>query len=398
MSRGQEKYPACIYILWEVGILKPVVRRAMHWTLLGMVCLVLGIMLFLWPEGSSEGVRNGLSLCASVVIPSLFPFMVLSAFLIKSGLAERIGRMMEPVTRFLFGLPGCTAAPILMSLIGGFPVGARAAAELRRREEISQRDFTHMLCFCINAGPAFMIGAVGSMIGSYNAGLLLYFSQIGASLLLGMVMRFVLPKKQSEDVPTRFQKTLGTADAFVESVADTATSMLSICAFVVIFAALTGMFQQVGITHLVSRIMEGPIEVLGLHPALAGAVFPCILEITTGCAAAANAGTAAIPLIGAASGWSGLSVQCQVLSTMRDLKPSKKWFWIGRISCAGLSGILATLLMQVWPRAQEVFSTGTQPIMQPFFFSAPASAALLAFSAFMVLVARPSRVESEREI
>lgn len=394
MSRGQEKYPTCIYIPWEVGILKPVVRRAMHWTLLGAVCLILGIMLFMWPEGSSEGVRNGLSLCASVVIPSLFPFMVLSAFLIKSGLAERMGRVLEPVTRFIFGLPGCTAAPILMSLIGGFPVGARAAAELRRRGEISQRDFTHMLCFCINAGPAFMVGAVGSMIGSYNGGLLLYLAQIGASLLLGIVMRFVLPRKQGENAPTRFGKTMGTADAFVESVADTAVSMLSICAFVVIFAALTGMFQQVGVTRLVSRMMEGPIEVLGLHPALAGAVFPCILEITTGCAAAANAGTAAIPLIGAAAGWSGLSVQCQVLSTMRDLKPSKKWFWIGRVSCAALSGILATVLMQVWPRTQEVFSTGAQPVPQLFSFSAPASVALLVFAAFMVLVARPSRVES----
>ena len=152
------------------------------------------------PDGIGEGIHNGLTLCATVILPSMFPFMVLSAFLVKSGLALRIGRVLEKPTRLLFGLPGCAATAILMSMIGGYPVGAKAVSELKESGELTESQCSRMFCFCVNAGPAFLIFAVGSnMLGSVQVGVILYASQLIASLLIGIGSRFFLKEKTGGD-------------------------------------------------------------------------------------------------------------------------------------------------------------------------------------------------------
>ena len=87
--------------------------------------------LLAFPADAADGARSGIGYCLNILVPSLFPFMVLSTFLVKSGLSEQIGKVLGGVTRTLFRLPGCTAATILMSMIGGYPVGARGIAALR---------------------------------------------------------------------------------------------------------------------------------------------------------------------------------------------------------------------------------------------------------------------------
>ena len=51
-------------------------------------------------------------------MPSLFPFMVLSSFIIHSGISKFIGKLLQPVIQFLFYLPGSAGSVIIMSMIG----------------------------------------------------------------------------------------------------------------------------------------------------------------------------------------------------------------------------------------------------------------------------------------
>lgn len=74
-----------------------------------------------WPQAVSGGVSRGLSICSTVIIPSLFPFLVLAGFLVRSGVGAALGRRLERPVRFLFGLPGCCASAILIGMIGGYP-------------------------------------------------------------------------------------------------------------------------------------------------------------------------------------------------------------------------------------------------------------------------------------
>ena len=93
-----------------------------------LLCLIiiacaLGILLF--PNDVRNGASNGISYCLYTLVPSLFPFMVLSSFIIHSGISKFIGKLLQPVIQFLFYLPGSAGSVIIMSMIGGYPVGAR---------------------------------------------------------------------------------------------------------------------------------------------------------------------------------------------------------------------------------------------------------------------------------
>ena len=74
-----------------------------------VVCLALLsliIALIVFPAESVDAAKTGLALCANVIIPSLFPFFVLSSLVIQTGLASYAGRLMEPVMLPLFNVSG----------------------------------------------------------------------------------------------------------------------------------------------------------------------------------------------------------------------------------------------------------------------------------------------------
>ena len=154
------------------------------------------ILFFISPSDMSSGVRNGLLLCGETVVPSLFPFMIISDFLVRSGASDGIGRLLSPVTEKSFRLPGCSACAIFMSLIGGFPVGAKMISQLCESGSLSQSQGKRMIRFCVNSGPAFVIGAVGaSMLSDKKCGIILFVSQTVTALIIGFLSRF--GKKES---------------------------------------------------------------------------------------------------------------------------------------------------------------------------------------------------------
>ena len=48
-------------------------------------------LLFRYPREITDGVRRGLTLCGTAVIPPLFPFLVLCTFFVRSGLLWLLG-------------------------------------------------------------------------------------------------------------------------------------------------------------------------------------------------------------------------------------------------------------------------------------------------------------------
>ncbi len=115
-----------------------------------LLCLIiiacaLGILLF--PNDVRNGASNGISYCLYTLVPSLFPFMVLSSFIIHSGISKFIGKLLQPVIQFLFYLPGSAGSVIIMSMIGGYPVGARGCMSLLEQGAITQKQAQRMLYF-----------------------------------------------------------------------------------------------------------------------------------------------------------------------------------------------------------------------------------------------------------
>lgn len=334
--------------------------------------------LLIFPSDAADGARNGIGYCLNILVPSLFPFMVLSTFLVKSGLSEQIGRVLGGATRVLFRLPGCTAATILMSMIGGYPVGARGIAALREAGSITDREAERMLCFCINAGPAFVISVVGSsLLRSAALGVILFFSQIGASILLGILSGLTTRK---ENRPAPSQKSGSGGAALVLSVSDAAKGMLNMCTFVILFAVLLAVLRASGAAQAVCQLLLR----LGFPPSVSAVLLSILLEVTGGCYDAASMG-AGLALLSFGIGWGGLCVHFQVLSSVTFIRLSRLKFTLFRLLHGLAAALLTTALLMFFPQSVETFGSAAAPLSAQISGSGPAAAALVVLCAAFLM-------------
>lgn len=363
--------------------IKTVRKSALTTTGLLAGCCLAGWLLLAWPEAAAAGVSRGLSLCSSVIIPSLFPFLVLSGFLVKSGLSASLGRRLERPARALFGLPGCCAPVILIGFIGGYPAGAVAAGELLDSGLVTRAQARRLLCFCVNGGPAFVISAVGAgMLGSAAYGALLYAAHIAASVLLGLLLR---RGETPPAAPPHGGSKTGTArpspaSAFVESVGSACRSLLLMCGFILLFSSALSLLDASGAAAAFQSLLMRIAGVFGSadpwRPLIA-AVLPGLLEVSCGSVEAAGAGTAAPLLLGMILGWGGLSVHCQIAAALRGKRLITRRFFAVRALHALLGGIFSLALFRWFPLPVPVFSSFESPLIRPTSGGAAASMALL---------------------
>ena len=105
-------------------------RARLREALYFLALLTAAAALLLHPERASAAVVQGLRLCGSVILPSLFPFFVLSALLTSGSASALFASLLSPLMRPLFSLSGAGASALALGLCGGYPVGARTAAAL----------------------------------------------------------------------------------------------------------------------------------------------------------------------------------------------------------------------------------------------------------------------------
>ena len=147
---------------------------------LGLLCAALALVL--WPGEAMGAMRDGLKLCGNVIVPSLFPFFVLSSLVVELGMSRYLGRLFQPVMAPLFRVNGACASALALGFVGGYPVGARTAISLYQNGQCSKTEAERLLAFCNNSGPAFIFGVVGAgVFGSGALGLLLYLVHMAAS-------------------------------------------------------------------------------------------------------------------------------------------------------------------------------------------------------------------------
>ena len=320
------------------------------------------VLLLCFPREMTQGVRDALHVCGTSLITSLFPFFVLCTFTVKSGLANRLGRPADRVMRTLFRLPGQAASAVLLGLCGGYPVGTRMTAQLYEHGALTKTQAERMCLFCVSAGPAFTVGAVGAgMLCSRSAGRVLFCSLTLSAVTTGLLLRFADTPAEPRTLPTC--RTSGAARSFCEAVADAGESILSVCAWVLLFSG-------------VGAAAEKLPEALYLP-------FACLSEVTNGCRTAASHALS-LPLIAAVLGFGGFAVHCQVLPSVTACGVRVSRFLAFRAVHAALAAVYCEVLLRLFPQVQPVIWLQNGVRLLPYSASAPASAALLATAAVFI--------------
>lgn len=233
------------------------------------LCLVCGALFLCQPAQAAQGFQSGVQLCLRTVVPALFPFFVLCDLLLACRLP---GRVLRPLGRALGLQSPHAAAALLLSWFGGYAVCGRMTGRLWREGALPARDAALLLMLGCCSSPGFVVGCVGGLLlGSVQAGVLLYALQLAANLLATAVCLPLLPKAESaRSSATPVPDARPSLPLALQSAAD---SCLHVCGCVVFF-----------------RMLGAVLAPLLPQHALAEALLAACLEISAGCAAFASLG------------------------------------------------------------------------------------------------------------
>ena len=321
--------------------------------LLGAGLLWATLALILWPEQAMEAMRDGVALCGNVILPSLFPFFVLSSLVVELGMSRYLGRLLEPVMAPLIRVNGNCDTALALGFIGGYPVGARTAIQIYENGQCSRTEAERMLAFCNNSGPAFILGVVGAgVFGSGTVGLLLYLAHLLASLLVGVLFRFYRPGDRPQTRRSggpQFQ-TASFPKAFTQSVLGAMQSTLNICAFILFFTVFLRILAHAGILELLGGLLSALLAPLGMDQTWAERLLTGLVEVSSGVSSLTDGALSGrLSMAAFMLGWAGVSVHCQVLAFLGDSGLSVRTYVAGKLLHGGLSALLAHLIFRAVP-------------------------------------------------
>lgn len=263
-------------------------------------------MLFLILDGKTalKGAQDGISLCIQTLIPSLFPFFVLSILLTSA-----IGGSSLPPLQFLCRLcrlPAGTEGILLTGFLGGYPVGAQCVAQAWRFGNLKKEDAQRMLGFCSNAGPAFIFGMLSTMFSNRLTAWLLW----GIHILSAILTAWLLPGGGGN--AASFQNEVLSPS---QALSSALRAMGTVCGWVILFRILLAFLEQ-----WLLWFFPIPLQVL-----LTG-----ILELANGCCQLPSIESESLRLLIASVSLAlgGLCVTMQTISVCSGL--SLRCYWIGK--------------------------------------------------------------------
>ncbi len=325
--------------------------------------VALFVLIFLFSEEFSAGFSAGLSNCAGVVIPSLFPFLAASALAGSGRLPYKFQKLSEPLTKRLFGLDGSCLPVIILGQFGGYLSGASAAKSLYESGTVSRSQARRLILFCINPGLGFSVNAVGNaLLGSREAGRILLLSLCISSGITGCFVRFLPDIKENPTVTKN--EDLSFSAALVSSVQSASSAMLSCCGFVCLFSGI-------------SSVMSGIIENRKISLAAS-----CILEVTSGCASAS--GKVPLPVIASVCAFGGLCIHMQIFSMAKDIGIRIPVFYLFRLLHSALAFAACRVILHFHPLEKQAMIS-VSPNMELWSFSAPAAISLMFLCVLLIL-------------
>lgn len=233
--------------------------------------LILIAYLFINSKEAIYSITTGLDLFIKNVLPSLFPFFVLSNMLFALGFANDIAPLFKKPMK-LFSLSKNAAFPILLSFISGYPIGSKTVCEMYENNYFSKNEAQRLLTICSNPSPIFIIATVGiTFLNNKITGMILLFSiYITAILLCFLTSVFSKSKntysyKQKEEKQSFYK-------IFSNAISGSMINLLNILGYILFFSLVINIFDNT-IFPLLKNI----------SPKWLIAIFKGMMEMTIGC-------------------------------------------------------------------------------------------------------------------
>jgi ABC-type multidrug transport system fused ATPase/permease subunit len=222
--------------------------------LLSAFCIAFVLLCFLDINSFLGSGRAAVQVFGSNVLPVLFPFFFVSSVLVRLRAA--------PVT--------------ILSLLSGYPTGARVLAELHNNNQISEQAALHKSTYTSTPSPIFVIATVGACFyGSMRVGIIIFVAILIGALLNGLVYKHTrrfakrcqLEQGKESLCTTKnihtsaSNKNLDISQIISDSLYSSIQAILSIGGLIIVFFILSSQLQSVfNLPPLLNALTSGALE------------------------------------------------------------------------------------------------------------------------------------------
>lgn len=184
--------------------------------------LFLLFLLLRYPVACISYGKKGLLLWFYKMLPTLFPFMVITGILVRLNLTSYF--------------PSLSIYVILMGFLCGFPLGAYTAVTMYRENQISNEEAQYLISFTNNLGPAFFLSYV---LPTFHLTSILPFliGMYGIPLFYGFILRYTKYKNCMFSKQT--QKGTGSLPVAIDSsITDSITAITKLGGYMILLETL----------------------------------------------------------------------------------------------------------------------------------------------------------------
>lgn len=299
-------------------------KRKTAWGIIfWVICLFL---LILDSKTVILGATAGIDLCIRVLIPSMFPFLVVCPMI-----SSRIGSYLSifrPIGRLL-RMPEGAEDLFFLGLLSGYPVGAAMVSQAAQSGRISKQDAKRYLSFCSNTGPSFIFGIGAGLFPGIGSCAVLWLIQILSAVMVGILTPGKSHKAGFKNqIPLSLQQSLRNA----------VSTMAIICGWVILFRILITVLER---------------WVLWCIPESAQILLRGILELANGIVSLSKIGNLGLRMIlfSALLSFGGICVYMQTASVARDVPMG--YYLPGKLAQSAMACVLATALQFFLPSPQR---------------------------------------------
>jgi len=292
----------------------------------GYLCFLVFFIALCFSERLKEGIIFGFRICFFNIIPTLFPFFILSDLWI-SVIYYKNNSLPARCLKKLFHVNGEGLSSFVIGNVCGFPLGIKTASKKYSLGIINKDELETLITISNNPSVAFVVSGIGlGLFHDIKLGLVLYFSVLISSIITGAFFR------SAEEKPQKAYEISKQKFNIIESVRSAGLSSLYVSFYIIFFSGIIG---------VISSLIKNELAI---------SIISAFLEVASACSIISEnrqiLGSFCLPLISFSLAFSGLSVFLQAFSILPPTISKKKYLF-KKLLQGIISSIITLLLLYV---------------------------------------------------
>jgi len=318
--------------------------------------IILFLFLFLlfilcYPTFVISEVETALITFITKYFPAVFPIYIITDLFIYYHFPEKVARVCDKLFQKVFHCNGMGAFVLFLSMVSGFPSGAKYTKELLKQGIIEEDTANYVLTFTHFSNPLFILGTCYLITQNKPLTYGILFCHFLANFIIAFIIRPKM-RKLSKKIRKR-KESLPFREAMSNSIFQTFHLMFLILGTNIIFSILSCLATTVlkgnPYNYLITGLLEltKGVNFLPKNLSVAGKGMSILLFLSFG----------------------SLSIHMQVASMIKDTNMKYRNFLLGRLSQTSISILLFYLLLHIYIHDILFYLTGCSHFLLSQFLS-----------------------------